>query len=663
MDRLNLDITIWHKKRWLVSSLAPDCHVNATTRGAEGRLLGHSSVFGAWAIAVVERSPKKHPEGTSSRKEDGLLISSTPPEQFLLTRPKAKWRPPQTIGQTNSVRTLVLPGPAETQQKGIPGLQGLISQSFSESPFGHKMGRGPAQHNVPIWTFGAPRRNQLILHRDWTVCFSRSSFCYHRFLCRLLLALRGAGNANFVKIAREKLVSFSAEDALAPGQHSTSPEPPSASPDCGNFKKKMPSKIKNANNEIANSPPLAIKNVVTKTSSSGSGSGPSTPRGNKTLGWFLSETLMEKEATPAAPESEAGSNASEGEKKKSRRGGGKQRGKKIAVECILPKKNPTCVGADSYSTLSPEEKVPSGNKEQSKEDYWYYDPVSDGFYYEQNGSRGWRKRMPANATLSQRPLKPLDSAEKMATQTPQTQNTPVVSAQYFTPSIKYYDAVSDGYFYEMASVDGWKKRQPASSSQSSTSSSSAPVEREGSLPSHGNPMFEDSEDKSTLSLANIPPYLKNNYKNPMDMVVYQNNIEKPNSIASSSSFSDEPANYYWPKSSDEALSAPDPAKPFTLPLADDSDSESSSSSRLYNFNVDKFIEDMNFNTCGLDVDSLISDMSAMKTPCNEGPGLGKCSAPSVWSWGDTASLTVPCEVPSVLPGLSNDIRKIWASGV
>ncbi|KAK0411180.1 hypothetical protein QR680_005531 [Steinernema hermaphroditum] len=491
----------------------------------------------------------------------------------------------------------------------------------------------------------------------------RSSFCYHRFLCRLLLALRGAGNANFVKIAREKLVSFSAEDALAPGQHSTSPEPPSASPDCGNFKKKMPSKIKNANNEIANSPPLAIKNVVTKTSSSGSGSGPSTPRGNKTLGWFLSETLMEKEATPAAPESEAGSNASEGEKKKSRRGGGKQRGKKIAVECILPKKNPTCVGADSYSTLSPEEKVPSGNKEQSKEDYWYYDPVSDGFYYEQNGSRGWRKRMPANATLSQRPLKPLDSAEKMATQTPQTQNTPVVSAQYFTPSIKYYDAVSDGYFYEMASVDGWKKRQPASSSQSSTSSSSAPVEREGSLPSHGNPMFEDSEDKSTLSLANIPPYLKNNYKNPMDMVVYQNNIEKPNSIASSSSFSDEPANYYWPKSSDEALSAPDPAKPFTLPLADDSDSESSSSSRLYNFNVDKFIEDMNFNTCGLDVDSLISDMSAMKTPCNEGPGLGKCSAPSVWSWGDTASLTVPCEVPSVLPGLSNDIRKIWASGV
>jgi len=29
-----------------------------------------------------------------------------------------------------------------------------------------------------------------------------------------------------------------------------------------------------------------------------------------------------------------------------------------------------------------------------KEDYWYYDPVSDGFYYEHNGSRGWRKRNP-----------------------------------------------------------------------------------------------------------------------------------------------------------------------------------------------------------------------------------------------------------------------------
>ena len=29
-----------------------------------------------------------------------------------------------------------------------------------------------------------------------------------------------------------------------------------------------------------------------------------------------------------------------------------------------------------------------------KDDYWYYDVATDGYYYEQNGAKGWRRRMP-----------------------------------------------------------------------------------------------------------------------------------------------------------------------------------------------------------------------------------------------------------------------------
>ncbi|VDK52606.1 unnamed protein product [Cylicostephanus goldi] len=31
------------------------------------------------------------------------------------------------------------------------------------------------------------------------------------------------------------------------------------------------------------------------------------------------------------------------------------------------------------------------------DDYWYYDVASDGYYYEQNGAKGWRRRMPNSA--------------------------------------------------------------------------------------------------------------------------------------------------------------------------------------------------------------------------------------------------------------------------
>uniref|UniRef100_A0A1I7X2C3 WWE domain-containing protein n=1 Tax=Heterorhabditis bacteriophora TaxID=37862 RepID=A0A1I7X2C3_HETBA len=38
-----------------------------------------------------------------------------------------------------------------------------------------------------------------------------------------------------------------------------------------------------------------------------------------------------------------------------------------------------------------------GVGEPVREDYWYYDVASDGYYYEQNGAKGWRRRMPNSA--------------------------------------------------------------------------------------------------------------------------------------------------------------------------------------------------------------------------------------------------------------------------
>jgi len=109
-------------------------------------------------------------------------------------------------------------------------------------------------------------------------------------------------------------------------------------------------------------------------------------------------------------------------------------------------------------------------QEKGRENYWYYDANSDGYFYEFCGSRGWRKRnpklhgnLPANV-----PNKAVEentsvrqTVEKVYVPIP----VPVFTngSKFFpqagtSPNIKYYDPSSDGYVFETASVDGWKKR-------------------------------------------------------------------------------------------------------------------------------------------------------------------------------------------------------------
>ncbi|KAM3717297.1 Calpain-5 [Dirofilaria immitis] len=99
-----------------------------------------------------------------------------------------------------------------------------------------------------------------------------------------------------------------------------------------------------------------------------------------------------------------------------------------------------------------------------KDAYWYYDPKTDGFYYDSKGSRGWRRRNPAyeKKQFQDRDGLPYFWADPSLVS---YSGGDPYSYQYnnishFSSHIQYYDPETDGYYFEMPSVDGWKKRQP-----------------------------------------------------------------------------------------------------------------------------------------------------------------------------------------------------------
>uniref|UniRef100_A0A8R1TXM5 Uncharacterized protein n=1 Tax=Onchocerca volvulus TaxID=6282 RepID=A0A8R1TXM5_ONCVO len=101
-----------------------------------------------------------------------------------------------------------------------------------------------------------------------------------------------------------------------------------------------------------------------------------------------------------------------------------------------------------------------------KDAYWYYDPKTDGFYYDSKGSRGWRRRNPAHEKKQFQDRDGLSCFWADPSFVSYGVGDPY-SYQYnnfshFSPHIQYYDPETDGYYFEMPSVDGWKKRQPHS---------------------------------------------------------------------------------------------------------------------------------------------------------------------------------------------------------
>jgi hypothetical protein len=175
-----------------------------------------------------------------------------------------------------------------------------------------------------------------------------------------------------------------------------------------------------------------------------------------------------------------------GNKKRGKKGG-RQRVKKVSVNFTIAgseNKEPAAKAPANVATVeekpapiapasAPNPALLMNNKER-KEDYWYYDPLSDGFYYENNGSRGWKKRNPKiHGPPPAAPKKAPEVEKVLEQQKLQKQmltNQKLLNQIGVAPSVKYYDPATDGYFFEMASVDGWRRRQPpVSSSVSSTS--------------------------------------------------------------------------------------------------------------------------------------------------------------------------------------------------
>lgn len=68
---------------------------------------------------------------------------------------------------------------------------------------------------------------------------------------------------------------------------------------------------------------------------------------------------------------------------------------------------------------------------------------------------------------------------------------------------RYYDPNSDGFFYEMASVDGWKRRQPTARPPNAMPSKPAPTTSYGAALARGqmprNFVIDDSSASSSVS--------------------------------------------------------------------------------------------------------------------------------------------------------------------
>lgn len=157
---------------------------------------------------------------------------------------------------------------------------------------------------------------------------------------------------------------------------------------------------------------------------------------------------------------------------------------------------PTVIPATSTAATvppGPPPTVPQSGANQ--EEYWFYDVATDGYYYEQNGAKGWRRRQPnaavhkangkeqevahmnvngrgkydqllaaqaaaAHAAYLQHAIQMMSSHQNPSGSSSTGPQNPQMPAHLNPPTMRYYDPNSDGFYYEMASVDGWKRRQP-----------------------------------------------------------------------------------------------------------------------------------------------------------------------------------------------------------
>uniref|UniRef100_A0A915MHS1 WW domain-containing protein n=1 Tax=Meloidogyne javanica TaxID=6303 RepID=A0A915MHS1_MELJA len=250
-------------------------------------------------------------------------------------------------------------------------------------------------------------------------------------------------------------------------------------------------------------------------------------RGNKTLGWYMSgldaldggkkevnksqqHMVAQRKASlqDATTKSAVNNEIEDQRKARSKQrfvgnqiNGGRQRANSssLCAAKSTPARRQQTNGQSVGSKEQIDVKKANAKFLSGKENYWYYDHVSNGYYYEHNGTRGWRKNNPKMENL----LRGMEEAQKLEQQktlkqkkeqqalldcrnnlpsllngqqlsklipqaTMSSTNSATSNAFNNSPmAIKYYD--NDGYFYEMGSVDGWRRRPPGATPPGATS--------------------------------------------------------------------------------------------------------------------------------------------------------------------------------------------------
>lgn len=247
-------------------------------------------------------------------------------------------------------------------------------------------------------------------------------------------------------------------------------------------------------------------------------SGTTSGRGNKTLGWFLNDVIFEStnkanaenpSSSPIEVKTDAGTRALNDRtfgNKATMHDDNKKRGKRSRQRLVKKSmENKLIVSAQDETTAG----KMTPKCDYSRDDYWYYDSASNGYYYEQMGSRGWRRHSPAaeqkRLQMEQEMIKFWREAGGLTVPPHDPYGTMSLNQTHFAaPQIKY-DAESDGFYFEMPSVDGWKKRQPNSNSSSSISSSGSVSKCSPSFP---HVAFAESQPISygaALARGQLPP--------------------------------------------------------------------------------------------------------------------------------------------------------------
>ncbi|CAJ0957079.1 unnamed protein product, partial [Mesorhabditis belari] len=394
-------------------------------------------------------------------------------------------------------------------------------------------------------------------------------------------------------------------------------------------------------------------------------SAPQSARGNKTLAWFLTDSALEKKinlASSSAPIKQSNQTQLTQEKMLNQgvKDGNERRKKRVHRKAkemqrsrIDSHTSPSEGSANSESPGDEKQKIVT----DFKEDYWYYDVATDGYYYEQNGAKGWRRRQPNADPKKQQETVASSPTEKVA---PTAANPPAATtagvsvdpralqllqqALYGQPAYKYYDPNSDGYYYEMASVDGWRKRQPTrpASQQAPRLPTATPIQH-SAFQSYG----------AALARGQMP----------------RNCIISESSSSSSSSEADQAIQELFLSQMEdlslEALSRPNKLTGTEL--------------RNPTFNPDRFLENFVFPDQGFDLSSstrtpltpLKTSTSALETPrgpfeMSKAANTQKSSEMSPmwggWGYNGFGSLATGRKEDDLLgSSLLGDLQKIWQS--